>query len=187
MRWPTAVLAMALGACASGGVGPASRAAPVPDVPPRIDPTSSGFRVQVSQIDYTATETFPVAPARLWPVALEAYRKLGLRVDSEGQGTAETRGMTFHRKLGRRNPSAYFDCGSTILGNNADTWQLTLDARLAVSSETADSSSATVGALVSVSGTPDGPNSSGFARCSSTGALEAELIETIRKALLPRK
>lgn len=180
--WPMVVL---LAGCAPAAQAPLP---PGPAASPRIERTTGGYNVRVGSDERTVEATFPVAPARLWPIALRAYTELGLRADSTDPAahSVRTRGMVAYGRMAGRRLSDFFDCGADLGGAIADSWRVRIDAWMAVS-PAGSADSASLATVMAATATPVGGADSDVTPCSSRGRLEAMLVDAVRKALGTRK
>ncbi len=176
---PTLVLIAA--ACAPAAQSPLQ--APV-QAPARIDETGSGYDVRVNPAGQPLGESVAGTVAKVWPIAVDAYARAGLRIDGSdpGQHIVQTRGQPMRRVLNGRSLSSYFDCGTELSGSIADSWRIKVNAHMAVSPGlTADS--AHVATLLEISATPVEGTSNSLTQCSSKGLLEATIAKYVKEGL----
>ncbi len=183
MRRLMATVALLLAACASAPPSPLK--APSTALPQVItNEPDGGVRIITNAAGQPIGRAFRVPPDKLWPIAIDAYARVGLRIDGSdpAQHMVQTRAQQIRRKLGETALSAYFDCGTEMTGAIADTWRLTLDGRMAVSPSLAGDSSHVVTMLTAVARPIEG-NSASATACSSTGRLEAAVARAIGESL----
>ncbi len=172
MRWRIGAVFVAV--CASAGTAPAAAQRPV-----RSDQT---VEVQYNPTAAPVTAAFELPPARLWPLALLAYTRAGLRVDKSDPAhrRVDTHRQALWSSLKGHPLSDYFDCGSTVTGPIADRWRLTLEGQMAVLPRPAADSSGVALFFVANATATDGSASSGTP-CVSRGTLEQAIAEEVRR------
>ncbi len=170
-------------ACASAPPSPLQTpAAGLPQV--ITNEPDGGVRIITNAAGQPIGRAFRVAPDKVWPLAIDAYARVGLRIDGSdpAQRQVQTRAQQIRRKLGNVALSTYFDCGTEMTGPIADSWRLTLDGRMAVSpGATADVANVTT--MLTVVARPVEGNSATSTVCSSNGRLEAAVANAIKDAL----
>ncbi len=147
-----------------------------------------GVRIFTNAAGQPIGRAFRVPPDKLWPIAIDAYARVGLRIDGSdpAQHIVQTRGLQIRRKLNGTALSAYFDCGMEMTGPIADSWRLTLDGKMAVSpGMTADSAHVTT--MFTVVARPVEGNSATPTACSSNGRLEAAVAKAIGESLASQR
>ncbi len=169
-------------ACASTGSTPL-QAPPATRAEVITTERDGGVRIITNAAGQPIGRSFAVPPARMWPVAVDAYARVGLRIDGSdpAQHMVQTRSLQVRRKLNGVPLSTYFDCGSEMTGPRADSWRLTIDGRMAVSPTSPDSSAVTT--ILTVVARPFEGNSATPTACSSTGRLESKLTDAVAEAL----
>jgi len=180
MRWSIASLLLCV-ACAPATQGPIE--APT-QMPARLDPNAGGYDVVLNPSEQPLAQAFAAPLDRVWPLAVAAYTTAGLRVDGSDAARHEvqTRGQVMRVQLKGRALSTIFDCGTDIAGSIADSWRLKVDARMAVGPATTPDSSR-VAMMFSIAASPVEGTSAQVTPCSSKGALERDIAQTIRQAL----
>ncbi len=168
LRWTFAVLLLA--ACL--WAAPARAQTPV-----RSD---QAVEIQINRADAPVAAAFALPAARLWPLALLAYLRAGLRVSASDpvHRRVTTKGQVLWNQLKGHPLSDYFDCGRLPTGPIADRWRLHLDAQLAVLPRPAADSSGVAMVMVATSEPTDGSSSSGTP-CMSRGTLERAITDEI--------
>ncbi len=176
-------------ACASAPVPPSPLKTPAVGMAQVItNESDGGVRIITNASGQPIGRGFAVAPDKLWPLAIDAYARVGLRIDGSdpAQHMVQTRALQLRRKLNGTALSAYFDCGMEMTGPIADSWRLTLDGRMAVSPAlTADSAHVTT--MLTVVARPIEGNSATSTACSSTGRLETAVAKAISEALAAQR
>ena len=170
-------LLLAVAACASqpGGI-----ATP----PSRID----RVHVESQHIDYDiaskveGTESrgavqFP-APA-VWQTLIRVYSDLAIPVETLDPAHRFLAGaVTVRRAFANKPLSHYFDCGSTVMGPNANAYNVRI--RVQTQVDSVSSTEATVRTLVSSTAASDGGIT---VRCASRGDLEQLIVARIGELL----
>ena len=125
----TATVALLMG-CASGSSGggsiPSSRT-----VEERVHldaPSGGDFTLRLTHDASGSADTVALASGPAWAALMRAYTKLGMPIsasfpDKHLLGTGPFRA---HHRLGGEALSQYLDCGSSITGDNADQYEVTL-------------------------------------------------------------
>lgn len=176
---PTLVLIAA--ACAPAPQSPLQ--APV-QAPARINETGGGYEVRLNPSGQPVAETVNGSVAKVWPVAVDAYARAGLRIDGSdpAQHIVQTRGQIMRRVLNGRSLSNYFDCGTELSGNIADSWRIKVDAHMAVGPG-ANAESSQLATMLTVTATPVEGTSASLTQCSSKGLLEQTIATYLNEAL----
>lgn len=167
--WARVAALLALAGCAPGAGAPASAA---PEVVRGVEGTE---RVVQRGREVSAPVTAPTAAVF---AAVEAvYEELDLkvtdRVPRDGRVTAEDRRLV---RLAGRRASDYVDCGSTFSGPVADNAQVLLIVTSVVAPGTGGS---VLMMRVDAQAQPRG-GVEGVRECTSTGRLEALVLERVR-------
>ncbi len=147
-----------------------------------------GLRVITSATGQPIGRSYAVSPDKLWPIAIDAYARIGLRIDGSdpGRRMVQTRALQLRRRLNGAALSSYFDCGNEMTGPIADSWRLTLNGTMSVSPGlSADSSHVTT--MLTVVARPFEGNSASSPACTSTGRLEMALANAISAAILTKQ
>ncbi len=187
MRRLISTATLLLAACASAPPSPLQ--APPTALPQVItNEPDGGVRIITSASGQPIGRAFAVSPAKMWPLAIDAYARVGLRIDRSdpNQHMVQTRNFQVRRKLNGVALSSYFNCGSEMTGLIADSWRLTLEGDLAVS-PTVSPDSSQVTTILKVIARPIEGNSATATPCSSNGRLESEIASAIAEALAVQK
>ncbi len=182
MRWSIAgsLLGVALSAAPAGAqivtpmTGDSSR-------------SPQAVEIQINRADAPVAATFAVPAARLWPLALLAYMRTGLKVSASDpvHRRITTQNQVLWNQLKGHSLSDFFDCGRLPTGPIADRWRLHLNAQLAVLPRPTADSSGVAMVMVATSEPTDGSSSSGTP-CVSRGTLERAITDEIGR-LLPER
>jgi hypothetical protein len=126
--------------------------------------------------------TLPYPLDRVWtalPIVLDSLKVPLAKVDPAGR-VIGNESFKIRQRLGKTALSRYFDCGSTQIGPNADSYDLllTVIAQLEPAGATATKISTTVQAMAK----PITFNQE-YAACSSRGELESKLLGLLRAEL----
>ena len=170
-------LLLAVGACASqpGGI-----ATP----PSRID----RVHVESQHIDYdiaSKVEGTEIRAAVLFPAVLvwqelpRAYSDLAIPIETLDPAHRFLSGaVTVRRTFANKPLSHYFDCGSTVMGPNANAYNVRI--RVQTQVDSVGSAEAIVRTLVSSTAASDGGIT---VRCASRGDLERLIVDRISELL----
>ncbi len=147
-----------------------------------------GMRIITSATGQPIGRSYVVATDKLWPIAIDAYARVGLRIDGSdpGRHMVQTRALPLLRKLNGVALSRYFDCGTEMTGPIADSWRLTLNGTMSVSPGLSPDSSHVTTILTVVARPFEGSSASSPA-CSSTGRLEMALANAIAAAIVTKQ
>jgi hypothetical protein len=169
-----------LAACAPATTPPIETPA---QPPPRVQATTSGYDVTLNSNSEAMGTNFDQPVDRIWPLAVEAFTRVGLHIDASDLAAHQVRGkITLRRQLNGRSLSNYFDCGNEMTGTIADIWRVSVDARMGVGPGSTSGTSV-VATMLTVTATPVEGTSTTVTQCSSKGQLEAMITSTIRKLL----
>lgn len=188
MRGLTLTAALLTAACASASPRTPLQAPPAALPQVITSEPDGGVRIITSATGQPIGRSYAVPPEQLWPVAIDTYARVGLRVDGSDatRRMVQTRALQLRRKLNGVPLSRYFDCGTEMTGPIADSWRLTLNASMSVSpGMSPDSSHVTT--IVTVLARPFEGNSATSAACSSTGRLETLLANSIAEAMAAKR
>ena len=180
MRLSPFVLLLAASACASSGA--ASKEGASTDQTVRIMGASntnltltSNAGAQVSRIG--------AGPERVWLALPGAYEKVGIpisEVDTIHQRIANT-GLKLRRQLNGTSLSRFIECGSTQIGDNADSYDVYITISSTVKKDPV-SGLATLETLFESQAKPVS-FSREYARCSTKGLLEQRIVEAVKAQL----
>ena len=141
-------------------------------------PGSATSRLVLRDDPQSATLVLAVSAANAWSVLAPAYNALPIPIVAFDSATRSIRGAVSAYRQFLRNPvSRFVDCGTTLVGPNADTHRVDLRIQTQVVAESDTSSS--VNTRVEASGT----GSTGGVNCSTTGALEHLINEQVKTLL----
>jgi len=168
---------LALLAC--GSSGPRSI-----DTGTRVDRNSPAAPI-ILQTEGATSEQAVAAPANdVWAALVSTYESLEIPVtELAGARTVENRGFAVRRIAGQRM-SRFFDCGSNVTGEIADSYRVTVSIRSSVEA-TSLTSSMVFTELDAVATARD--TRSGELHCSSKGALERLIGERVMEFLPGRR
>lgn len=173
---------MQLVAVLFAAVGCAS--SPQPNTKPRSEtvtidvPNAPSSRVTIRDDPSGSTAALTVSPAQAWRALPAAYTALGIPLAALDSAHRFVRGAaTAYRQFQRSQVSRFVDCGSSLVGPNADAYhvQLVIESEI----DSVSTASSTVRTHVDATGSGSGTT----VRCSTTGSLE-RLINNQVKALL---
>jgi hypothetical protein len=180
---PHCVLALALSAlaCASQSGGLSGRPEKVENV--TIETTTGTSKVTIRPDIWAFHSSLESPATRAWAVLPTAFDALNIpieRLDSAHHYVSGS--VRAYRRFQNRPLSQFVDCGSTIVGQSADSYNVYLRIESEVDSATASTSNLL--ATVVAFGTGTGGSN---VRCASTGALEKLLVAQVKELLGDRK
>jgi hypothetical protein len=170
---------IALSACASSG-GSTSR----PDETVRIVGGGGGGNLKITSNQYAHVSRISSPIDRVWlamPGAFEAMSIPISAVDTLSHSIAND-GLKLRRQLGKTPLSRFIDCGSTQIGENADSYDVHLTIRVQLKPE--EGGITKVETMFEAMAKPVA-FSREYSRCSTRGVLEQRLAEAV-KAQLPQ-
>lgn len=154
-------------------------------VPPRVQATTSGYDVLLNSNAQPVGGVVAAPVDKVWPAAVDAFTRVGLKIDESDAASHQVRGrVTIRRQLNGKSLSSYFNCGSEMTGAIADTWRITVEARMGVGPG-AKPETSIVQTMLEVTARPIEGTSTTVTPCSSNGQLETILANTVRK-LVPQ-
>lgn len=140
------------------------------------DPNDIGF---TNAGPSSANAAVEFAPDRVWSLLPSVYSVLTIPVSGIDSVRKRIVGTIRARRSFRDEPvSRFLDCGHSLVGANADLYSVAI--RLTTQVDPTGPGSSRVRTLIDAAGT----NSAGATtRCSSTGALEAQIVSRLREGL----
>jgi hypothetical protein len=165
-----------LGGCASSGVGTAT--------PDRETVRVSGAgNLRMAALDQTSDAKISFPIGKVWHALPAAYEQLGIPITQadEATHTIGNGGLKIRRELGKVALSRYIDCGTTQIGENADSYEV----YLTVTSHVDEEPTAGLSILRTTFEAMARPIafSRDYARCSSKGELEKRIAEAVKSQL----
>lgn len=174
-------------ACASSGPPPA---APEGTLPQTVRVSTPGGQANVDLYQNVRSEMAEM-PAK----ADVAYRALpaafaAVGIEPNAQVPAERRVALvdgrFRRRLGRERVSRYVSCGTGMTGApNADEYEVRLTVHARVTPAAGDTARSALATLVTATARP-ATSSNDPVNCSTTGALEVQLAQELRRLVAAR-
>ena len=168
-------------ACGGSGGGIATPA-------PRVD----RIHVESQHVDYDIASTaegteirsvLQFSAADAWQAVPRVYADLSIAVESLDPAHRLLSGVASARRVFASRPlSRLVDCGSTLMGPNADSYNVRL--RLQIQVDSTGPAESRVRTLVTSTASSDGGIT---VRCSSTGQLERTLIDGLRALLIQQR
>lgn len=170
-----AVVALATLACASSGTpgaGPYEQSHVIVDAP------GGRYDLLLTREQYLSSDTLTVAPKAAWPALVQTYAAFGVPL----QGADRSRYMIAtqyfhaHSSFAGERLSRWLECGSTMTGDIATTYEITLRfgslLDTSVVGRTIVRSAVTASAIATGTGTTP-------VQCSSRGALEKRIAALV--------
>lgn len=144
------------------------------------DGTVAG-EMRLTRENYVARNSVNATPAEVFAVLPAAFQSVGLpapEIDPQ-QGIAVVQPFTVTRRIGDARMSTLLDCGRGPAGLYADSYRIHLSVVTQVTADGASGSSILT-RLEAIGQNTGG--TSGNARCSTSGQLEASIVDAIREA-----
>jgi hypothetical protein len=135
----------------------------------------------IAEVD-PVVEALAATPAGAWSQVAPAYADVGipLSLSFDDQRLAGNQGFRVRREIGGVAMRNYLNCGSSSGFDNSEVYEISLNIATQVQPQ-ADGTSK-VATVLNATGTPMGVGSNSV-NCSSTGALEERINDTIAKRL----
>ena len=176
MRSLIAISLIVLAGCASSSGGTAS-----PDSETMRVTGAGNLRMAAIEQTTDAKISFPVG--KVWHALPAAFEKLGIPITQvdDATHTIANGGLKTRRVLGDAPLSRYIDCGTTQIGENADSYEVFLTLTTHVD-EDASSGLSLMRTTFEAMARPIA-FSREYSRCSSKGVLEKKLAEAVQAQL----
>lgn len=160
----------------------------VPEPRPTTITSQSGSSVTIrtSVSDVNKVDTLWVNHARVWKVLPAVYGIMDIPIanyDAE-KGIVGNAGLKLFRRLGKVPLTRYLDCGSTQVGPNVESYEVMLSVLTIANPVPGDTSLTVVHTSVDASARPM-QFAGAHTQCRSKGALEAQLLQTLKVQLAP--
>ncbi len=179
MRFLGVLAAVAVCGCASSGGSVGSTRPMTQDI--STGGVGGTDRLTVGSSAGPNTNTLEYAADRVWKVLPAVFDSIGVPVthlDAASKSIGND-GFKTRQRLGKARMSLYFDCGTTQIGPNADSYDMFITLLIQVQP------SGTGSRLVTSLEASSRPItfSQAYSRCDSRGKLEARILEVIRAQL----
>jgi hypothetical protein len=165
-------------ACASGSGGSSIPSSRTVEERVTLDAPGGGdLTLRLTHDASGSADTVAIASAPAWAALMRAYGTLGLAITASDPGKHLLGAGPFrvHRRLAGQALSQYLDCGSSLTGDNADQYEVTL--RVASEIEPAGAQSI-VRSQVTATAVAVGSSNSPL-RCSSKYNLERRIARLV--------
>ena len=169
----TIVVAFAIAACASS-----SNPGPYAQQHVTVDSPSGRFDLLLTREQYLSSDTLTIAPARAWPALVQTYAGFAVPLqgaDPKGRMIA-TQYFHAHGSFAGERMSRWLECGSTMTGDIATTYEITL--RLGTLIDTSSAGRSIIRTAVSASAIAPGSGTTPV-ECSSRGSLERRIAALV--------
>ena len=139
--------------------------------------------LRMSAIDQTTSAKIAFPVGKVWHALPAAFEKLGIPITQadDATHTIANGGLKLRRQLGSTSLSRYIDCGTTQIGENADSYDIFLTITAHVDEDPTTGLSVmrtTFEALARpIAFSQD------YSRCSSKGELEKRLADAVKAQL----
>jgi hypothetical protein len=179
---PVLILASVAACASSGAVGTTVGATARPvsqDI--SVGTGGAGDRLTIAPSTGPNVNTLEFSPDRVWKVLPAAFDSVAVPVAhlDPATKTIGNEGFKIRQRLGKVALSRYFDCGTTQIGPNADSYDVFLTVMVQVQPAGAGTRLVT---NVEASARPI-TFSQAYSRCTSRGSLETRLLDAIRAQL----
>ena len=170
-----AVASLATLACASSGspgVGPFEQSHVIVDAP------AGRYDLLLTREQYLSSDTLTVAPKAAWPALVQTYAAFGVPLQGADQSRymIATQYFHAHSSFAGERMSRWLECGSTMTGDIATTYEITLRfgslLDTSVVGRTIVRSAVTATAIATGTGTTP-------VQCSSRGSLEKRIAALV--------
>src|SRR5262245_57362336 len=141
-------------------------------------PVIGAGNLRIRQNDAAKVTRFSSPITRVWAVLPSVHDSLSIPLTDldANKHVIGNSGMKAYKTLGKTSLARYLDCGQTQGYPSAETYEIQLSVMTHVAP---DGDGTTMSTLVEAAGRPI-QVSSGFTKCTSTGALETRLAELVR-------
>ena len=156
---------------------------------PNASPDRSTVRVtgagdlRMAAMDQTTDVKISFPVGKVWHALPAAFEQLGIPITQadDATHTIANGGLKLRRQLGSTPLSRYIDCGTTQIGENADSY----DVYLTITSRVDEEASSGLSVMHTTFEAMARPIafSRDYARCSSKGELEKRLVEAVKSQL----
>ena len=144
---------------------------------------SGAGNLRMAAIDQTTDVKISFPVGKVWHALPAAFEQLGIPITQadDATHTIANGGLKLRRQLGSTSLSRYIDCGSTQIGENADSY----DVYLTITSRVDEEPTSGTSILRTTFEAMARPIafSRDYARCSSKGELEKRLVESVKSQL----
>ena len=155
-------------------------------------PRTDRVHIESQHVDYDIVSTadgseiravLPFSAADVWRTLPRVYADLAIPIESVDAADRLLVGVTSARRTFANSPlSALIDCGSTLMGPNANSYNVRLHFQNQVDST--DKAQASLRTLVIATAASDGGTT---VRCSSTGQVERLITNRVSALLIQEK
>jgi hypothetical protein len=171
------VLSLALlSGCASSSGGTAKPASETMRV-------SGAGSLRMAAMDQTTDAKIGFPVGKVWHALPAAYEQLGIPITQadDATHTIANGGLKIRRELGKTSLSRYIDCGTTQIGENADSY----DVYLTITTHVDEEPTSGLSILRTTFEAMARPIafSRDYARCSSKGELEKRIVAAVNSQL----
>lgn len=179
MRAHRLLLCMALAGCASASPRLGETSVPQ-QTPTRIEGLGGTTELRTTGSDPRAAFAIAASPDRVFGALTVAYQELGLTASTVNTqaGIIGVEGARIRRSLGRTRLSTYLSCGERMGAQVADTDDVFLT--LQTQAAPGEGGGTTLRTVVQATARATS-SSSALINCATTGALEARIVELVRK------
>lgn len=164
-----------------GGCASASGANATPDSQ-TMRVTGAG-NLRMAALDQTTDVKVDFPVGKVWHALPGAFESLGIPITDvdEASHTIANGGMKLRRELGKVSLSRYIDCGTTQIGENADSY----DVYLTITSNVIEEPTSGLSMLRTKLEALARPIafSRDYSPCSSKGVLEKRLVDAVKSQL----
>lgn len=127
--------------------------------------------------------SIPFSVDQVWRVLPAVYDSLGIPISTldAAQRIIGNAGLKLRRQLGKVSLSRYIECGSTQIGQNADSYDVHLSVITTVQPD--EAGMATVATTLEARAKPI-TFAQDYSRCTSKGVLEKRVADAVKRRLL---
>jgi len=170
-----AVAALATLGCAtsgSTGAGPYEQSHVIVDAP------GGRYDLLLTREQYLSSDTLTVSPKAAWPALVQTYAAFGVPLEGADQSryVIATRYFHAHSSFAGERMSRWLECGSTMTGDIATTYEITL--RFGSLLDTSVVGRTIVRSAVSATAIATGTGTTPI-QCSSRGSLEKRIAALV--------
>lgn len=172
-RLAVATLICTVAACASG-----SGSGPYAQQHVTVDSPSGRFDMLLTRDQYLSSDTLTISPARAWPALVQTYAGFG--VPLQGADAARrmiaTQYIHAHTNFAGERLSRWLECGTTMTGDIATSYEITL--RFGTLIDTSVAGRSVIRTAVTATAVAPGSGTTPV-ECSTRGTLERRIAALV--------
>jgi hypothetical protein len=184
MRATAFMIAASLAVACASSMAPGA-VEPAPQPPATVFAAGDGVDVRLSSAGRTIEDVVYAPVAEAWPALLLAFEALNIPIAErdDRNHTLRSRGHRMASQIEGRRRSELLDCGSTMTGLRADTWDITVEIVAGLRQE--NPARTQVATLITAVARPREGTSNSPVSCQSKGELEKIIVRQLAEHTEP--